>query len=570
MGKYTITDTPSGFKTLVYNGTREVRIHSAYDPVKDAERSIGIFRKGRANLIIICGLGLGYHALLLRQKFPDCLIVAVEKDIEVIDIVRIHYPENIENIALVSSGPDLSSVFEAIDISSIRGVSVFYHRPSYQLDNAYYDSIIKDIKEYISSKISDLLTRFEFEEKWVKNILKNAHKIFSSCPVQNLFGQFKGIPGVIVSAGPSLKKNVRLLNQISDRAVIVCVDTALKVLLKNDVIPHIVMTLDSQKYSIKHFLGSCSFPVLLADIVSYPGVMELYNGKIILSTTSKYYTDSGGKLKRETTPFWDWLEEYTGPLGDIQSGGSVATSVFDLLLNMGCSEIILIGQDLAYTGREIHCTGTYHNDEWLPRTSRFINLESINQNIIRKRKIKYIEAYGGNKKIITDFVLDLYRNWFEDSSARIKIPVINATEGGARLKNTSESTLKEIAGRLKKTDKIPGEILNRLLQKKLNKNPEALYKAVLSGIDGLITLKNLSENELKKDHPSGEKIQAAVNNYKLLKMINPFLRKTSVYLSRHQLDEDKSSRLIITDIAAASNSLLNMLELTKKNIEKVR
>ena len=205
------------------------------------------------------------------------------------------------------------------------------------------------------------------------------------------------------------------------------------------------MTLDSQKYSLKHFLGLMdSEAILLADIVSCPRLVESYKGKKLLSTTSKFYNDSEGNYKRETTPVWDWMESHTGPIGDIQSGGSVATSVFDLLLNLGCSSIILVGQDLAYTGREIHCTGTHHNDDWLPKTSRFSNLETINQNVIRKRKIKYIEAYKGKGTVISDFVLNIYRFWFKESAEKVNIPVINATEGGVRIDNTIEKTLQEV------------------------------------------------------------------------------------------------------------------------------
>ena len=402
MGKYKLTDTPAGLKTLIYidpTGSREVKLHSAYNPEIEAERAVDSFKPGRSNLLIVTGLAFGYHVNYLRQKFQNHIIIIIEKDSEVIDLVKKHNPDIIKNISVISSAEELPYILEEIDISIIRGISAYIHRPSYMLYKEFYDSILKDIKEYISSKVSDLLTRFEFEENWINHIFRNAHQIYSSTPVSGLFGKFKGIPGIIVSAGPSLKNNVKILNDLKDKVLIVCVDTALKVLQKYNIVPHIVMTLDSQKYSLKHFLGLMdSKAILMADIVSYPRLIESYKGEKILSTTSKFYNDLKGNSKRETTPVWDWMENFTGPIGDIQSGGSVATSVFDLLLNLGCESIILVGQDLAYTGREIHCTGTYHNDEWLPKTSRFTNLESINQNVIRKRKIKYIEAYKGKRK----------------------------------------------------------------------------------------------------------------------------------------------------------------------------
>ncbi|MCU0822830.1 MAG: DUF115 domain-containing protein, partial [Spirochaetes bacterium] len=444
--------------------------------------------------------------------------------------------------------------------------------PSYLMDSGFYNDILDDIKDYITSKVSDLLTRFEFEEKWFENIFKNVHHVFTSAHVSGLFGKFKNYPGIIVSAGPSLRENVKYLDRLRDRALIVCVDTALKVLVRYNITPHIVMTLDSQKHSIRHFLGvSDSRPALLADIVSYPRIIEKYGGKKLVSTTSKFYTDSEGRFRRETTPLWDWLEESAGSIGDIQSGGSVATSVFDLLLNLGCSRIILLGQDLAYTGREIHCTGTNHNEYWLPNVSRFVNLETINQNVIRKRKIKYVEAYGGNGVVISDFVFDLYKSWFEDSSQKVGIPVINATGGGARIKNTREIPIEKLTEELKKPEKSPQEILDRELKKIETGKKETLYSELIRASGGIQSVKALANDELKKEIPDDDKVLKEMEILDVSRAITPFLRKTAVYLERHpDLDSRKASELLLTEIASASNKLINLIELSKKNLENIR
>jgi hypothetical protein len=575
MGKYKLTDTPAGLKTLVYtdsNNSREVKLHSAYNPQIEAERAVDSFKAGRSNLLIVAGLAFGYHVNYLRQKFQNHILIIIEKDTEVIDLVKKYNPDIIKNISVISSTKDIPYIFEEIDISMTSGISAYIHRPSYMLYKEFYDSILKNIKEFVSSKVSDLLTRFEFEENWINHIFRNVHHIYSSTPVSDLFGKFKGIPGLIVSAGPSLKKNVKMLNDLKEKVLIVCVDTALKVLQKYGVVPHIVMTLDSQKYSLKHFLGLMnSKAILMADIVSYPRLIESYEGEKILSTTSKFYNDEKGNSKRETTPVWDWVEKFTGPIGDIQSGGSVATSVFDFLLNLGCESIILVGQDLAYTGREIHCTGTYHNDDWLPGISRFSNLETINQKVIRKRKIQYIEAYNGKGKVISDFVFDIYRYWFNESAGKVKIPVINATEGGARMDNTIEKTLKEILSVVKTPDKTPDEILKSCLHKYSDstKKPDAILHGIDNAIIELLDLKANSQSVLNNiSVSSDEKIFGLINN-NIQKLIMPFLRKTFVYLSRHpDLPPQKASELLMSDVNASSKKLILMLEQCRSTLIK--
>ena len=457
MGTYLVQDTPSGAKTLVYRDNGDTRIHSAYDPAREAERAAGSFSRGRASVIVACGLGLGYHLDALRRLHPGCELVAVERDRAVVDLARAENPELIDGVHLVTSSAEIPDALELIDMATFRGAAVYQHRPSYLLDRDFYDGLAADIQQYFTSRLSDMLTRFEFAGRWTENILGNIHHVYASAPVRALFGRFRGMPGIIVSAGPSLRKNIGMLREAREKALVVCVDTAFKIMEKHGISPHIVMTLDAQRHSIRHFLGIRDrAPLLLADLVSFPAVLRDYGGGRALSTTSKYFTDFAGKLHRETTPLMDWVERSVPPLGDIQSGGSVATSAFDLLLNLGCDPIILTGQDLAYTGREIHCSGSHHNEEWIALVDRFRNLECINQGVIRKRKIKRVEAFGGRGEVISDFVFDLYRGWFTDSARKVHVRVINATEGGARISTADEMTLREAVASMPAAEGAPG------------------------------------------------------------------------------------------------------------------
>ena len=53
--------------------------------------------------------------------------------------------------------------------------------------------------------------------------------------------------------------------------------------------------------------------------------------------------------------FEEMIKEKTGEaLGELKTGGSVATDAFSLAEYLGFEKIILIGQDLAYTGGKTH------------------------------------------------------------------------------------------------------------------------------------------------------------------------------------------------------------------------
>jgi len=566
-GNYILKDTPSGRKTLIFHKNREIRIHSAYDPEREAERSADNFTPGRASVIIVCGLGLGYHVAALKSRFSSMEIIVLEHDPEVALIAAEANPNMISGIRIVHSPADLPGIFEKLNMENFRGAATYVHRPSYMLYREFYDSIAADIRQYISSKISDLLTRFEFEEKWVLNILENLKHLESSCPVRNLFGSFRGYPGIIVSAGPSLRYNVDILKEVRDRALILSVDTAVRVLNKRKVRPHIVMTLDAQNYSMKHFLGMPQQgQYLLADLVSYHGILRDYRGRKILSTTSKYFTEADGSLQRETTPLVDWIEKYYPGTGDIQSGGSVATSAFDMLLNLGCDPIILVGQDLAYTGREIHCSGTYHNDEWLPGISRLRNLDSINQGVVRKRKIKHVQAYGGEGTVVSDFVFDLYRGWFEDSAQRVSATVINATGGGARIANTKEQSLEDLSLSMKMRKATPDQILEKAFTSSGSPDTGKLRQALYSAISSLSRIRE----EVKKQEQGKGDIEGLEEllDEDIEKILNPSLRKTRTYIARNQVPPEKSREMMIAGIEEAAERLIPALTRSLDTLEK--
>ena len=570
MHEYYLQETTSGRMTLIFRDkARQVRLHSAYDPVREAERAVESFNPGKADLILVCGCALGYHLTLLRKRFPSCCILLIERDMDVLEMARKINPESLQELVLIQGAVDLQAFFESYDLSTFKGTAVYRHRPSYLLDQDYYDRMSADINQYLSSKLSDLLTRFEFEGKWIENIVQNLHHVFSAVPVIDLFGKFSGYPGIIVSAGPSLKKNIGHISRLKDRVLIVAVDTALKVLLKHGMEPHIVMTLDAQRHSIKHFLGIPRISAaLLADMVSYPRILQKYPGPRIISTTSKYYNAPEGDLIRETTPVMDWIEEYIRPIGDIQSGGSVATSAFDLLLNLGCDPIILTGQDLAYTGREIHCTGTHHNEEWLPRISRFVNLDTINQNVVRKRKIKLIPAYGNRDSVISDFVFDLYRGWFEDSAAKVSIDVINATEGGARIINTRELSLEDLASGIPPAAQSPQAILTEILNSSQRQDAQPMLSALDNAISDIHILLN-SENEEETDLTSpANSIRRFMEKETTIRILAPFLRKTQIYLARHpEIGEEKAMKMQSGDILAAAKRILPHLIRARNQIQ---
>ncbi|MFO1524522.1 MAG: 6-hydroxymethylpterin diphosphokinase MptE-like protein [Turneriella sp.] len=415
---------------------------SARDPVREAERHIGSFRLRPGMLAVVAGIAhLPMLEMLVEQlqskEGRGGLIVAFEADTELYLALRKLRPEVFAHVAVMvpENLTALSELVENIDVEHFAGYRVFEVAGSISLQKDFYTRTITDLKKKLASRFSDLFTRLEFEERWVFNALSKLPLMHAARPVSSLFGLGRGGSALIVSTGPSLRDSLREIRACAEHYFIACADSAYRVLVRAGIRPHLVFSLDSQAHTAKHF-GLLprgmkgNYPILVCDAVSNPCVARDWQGEMAVSFTAQYIDSisASGKTesRRVVSPGCDYLEEehfFSGQAGiipgDLQSGGSVATSIFDLMRLMEFDRIVLIGQDLAYTRREIHTPGTHHTDEWLSKTTnRLQPLENINERVIRRRHTKREISVTG-KPIVTDYVLSLYRDWFATAIERL-------------------------------------------------------------------------------------------------------------------------------------------------------
>jgi hypothetical protein len=97
---------------------------------------------------------------------------------------------------------------------------------------------------------------------------------------------------------------------------------------------------------------------------------------------------------------------------------------------LGFDKIILVGQDLAFTGNKSHADGTFKETMAVEDTKDFLMVPGNVEKMVPTRE---------------DF--DNYRKWFEEFIEYWKgikdVQFINATEGGALIKGTQIMTLKD-------------------------------------------------------------------------------------------------------------------------------
>lgn len=424
MGQFSIAYRDEKLKKSSDGEKGEIALTSRRSPEREARRLLGGFElKEGLVAIVLGGAGSALIEVLLEAKRKrGGRIVVVEADDLFLAALRKLFPSIYDSGELVFLSGSLEEVVEQgeafFNENGVEGVIGFRSLAvgaAVSLDPPFYAQAEGAFKSEFSSRISDLFTRLQFEARWILNSMVNSWALPRGVAARSLFGAARGGEALLVSTGPSLRERLPWIAANRDRYFIACVDSAYRVLLRAGITPHLIFSLDSQAHTYKHFYGlpkggDVEFPILYADLVANPVVVAHWEGPLAMGVTAAYKEDV-----REVTTGCDFIEENIlgGSLGDIQSGGSVATSLFDLLRLMGFDAITLVGQDLAYTYKEIHCMGTHHYDEWLSNhVNRLNGLENINYSIIRRRQTR-VESSIRGVDIDGDYVLGLYRRWFE-------------------------------------------------------------------------------------------------------------------------------------------------------------
>lgn len=429
-----ITDTQSilcgdaldGEKFLAVSKDNEIiPLNSTYHPSHEAERYVAQYDELSAETVLFMyGFSNGFiirKALEKNCPVQSCIVyepsveifVKVLEEYDVTDLIR-----NTELLIFIRKINDELLEKTLYDIMNYRNWKLF----QFSIAPCYDRLFAKDCKEILKMftnvheyKHMEMNTLIRFAQSGVKNEVK-AMKWFMNC---HALEQYKNkfpedMPCIIVAAGPSLEKNAEVLRRAKGKALIICVDTALPFLLKKDIIPDIACTIDAQK-GTTYFMDTRlkDIPIMVSTDSDYRALEQIGDVKPIYIAAVNDFFQRLFKDKGYNVDYFD-------------GGGSVATVSFQVAVGLGFHTIILIGQDLAFSDDKAHAGMGEVTKE---------DLDS---------KLMMVDAYNGGQ-ILSRIDFKHYIDWYN-----LKIPeltdrlIINATEGGAKLKGAVQMTLNDV------------------------------------------------------------------------------------------------------------------------------
>jgi hypothetical protein len=329
------------------------------------------------------------------------------------------------------------------------GTKFVQHPASEQLAGEFHNTIRTLLADHMAYIKTSLLTAVGNSRITCENISNNLPTYVATPPIDVLRDRFRGFPAVVVSAGPSLQRNVDLLKEAGDRVVIIAVQTTFKPLLRRGIRPHFVTSLDYAEISRRFFQEAegAADVHLVAEPKAAWQVVDEYKGPVSLLHNEFAAGCIGRQLAKR---------------GGLKAGATVAHLAFYLAQYLGCDPILLIGQDLGYTHGVFYAPGAEIHDAWRPELNRFCTIEMKEwERIVRRRPIlRKVKDISGND-IYTDEMLFTYLQQFEGDFASSPSRVIDATEGGARKAYTEIMSLRQALDRFAR-QLIPGDRLDYL------------------------------------------------------------------------------------------------------------
>lgn len=414
-----------------------IEIIKKSNPIKDNlpifENSIFEFDWKRANKIFIVH-DLFFLKFIEQIHASSKLVAIVNFDVDSLK-GSIEYVEHLESLKsgklIYVVGGDVeaqvATVSELIDIEKYESWEPLVSSAVIQRDVDYFRIFYRKLAAILNIKSLSRATRINTTYSFLRNSLINAPLAYRKIPVMDFHEIQKNKPILIVAAGPSLNKQLLTLKKYQNIFTIIAVDTVWPILNDHGIVPDVIFGLDSEATPAWPTNGISERTCFSVDIGCGPSLVWSHNKNHIFSTTSVKIMNLMVRL---------------GAYSDIiPTGGSVATSAFELAKFMGGNPIVLIGQDLALTGGKDHADGY---------------LQQYDEEILKKRTDTGfdVEGYYGDK-VRTERQLLFYKTWYESKIKEYsETMVINATEGGAKIQGAIQIPFKDVCSELEAFQKI--------------------------------------------------------------------------------------------------------------------
>ena len=366
IAKHIVSDVPqlvneNGFYNLVYKNTY---LHNRQNPLAEAKEIFSMAANSPVAIHLVYGLGLGYLFQVASANSAGTVIL-YEPDLNILKIAfsLVDFSNDIlKNNVFISDNLEKTGEY-IYKKSNTKNTPLMLTTPAYRdMNTQKFNEMVETLQRMIGRYNLDLKYTQQKFFPIARTIIQNIPNLIKEPPLSSIKDFYKGQTAVVVSAGPTLDRNIETIKKYRDNIVLIVVGTAMKTLAKHGITPDflcIIETYDSSKQIEGLDLSEVNFVTEPFSNIN----LRKFKFKQIYSHISD---------NMPVNSFWSNIinentEEYL-------SKGTVSYTALNVTRILGCSKIVMVGQDLAYIEgqcyskdsayKDLECRFNKENNRW--------------------------------------------------------------------------------------------------------------------------------------------------------------------------------------------------------------
>lgn len=331
---------------------KNLYLHNPQNPLGEAQEIFAMVENSPIAIHLVYGLGLGYLFQVASLKSQGTVIL-YEPDLNIMKIA----------FTLVDFSNDIlkRNVFVADNLDQVGNYiytrSNTKNTPLLLTTTAYRELNSGDFVKIVE-ELQRMVGMFGFDLKYTKQrfygltlgLINNIPNLLSEIPFAELKNRCVGKTAVVVSAGPSLDRDIEVLKKYRDKYILFVVGTAIKTVFAHGIKPDFVCIIESYDAS-KQLAG--------LDLSDVNFITEPTANKNLRNFKFKQtYSHVAANLPVNAL----WSEIADIDLQEYWSKGTVSYTSLNCARILGCSKIILVGQDLAYIEGQCYSKDSAYKD----------------------------------------------------------------------------------------------------------------------------------------------------------------------------------------------------------------
>lgn len=385
-------------------------VHSAHDPLSEAFRLAQALPPA-ADTAIVLGFGLGYlpEALLAGRLAQRVIVCEASASLlaQALALRELGAVLADEGLGFMVGGPPEALVGLLDEVGASR-IALLSNQALERAFPDWYHPLRAAADRYASKEGINENTLRRFGRLWVRNLAHNLPLVGLLPGTARLEGRFEGLPILVLAAGPSLDEILPLLPALRERLLLVCVDTALRSVLRQGIEPDFLIVVDPQYWNWRHLEGlSSPSSMLISESAAWPAVFRFPSRAAFLC----------GSL----FPLGLAIEARAGAKGRLGAGGSVATTAWDFARVLGASTIYMAGLDLGFPGGRTHAEASLFEQRSLSAGHRLAPAETAKAGALFSGGATWATDAAG-RPLRSDQRMALYAWWFESRLCRSSSP----------------------------------------------------------------------------------------------------------------------------------------------------